>query len=66
LSSIIGGGNAIPEVLRAEFEALSAEDKFTLRQFINWMRTAGVSVHLRYLENTFAPHTPRPDIEFER
>lgn len=66
LSSIIGGGNSIPEVLRAEFEALSAEDKFTFRQFINWMRIAGASVQLRYLENTFAPHTPRPDILLER
>jgi hypothetical protein len=66
LSSEIGGGNSIPEVLRAEFEALSAEDKFTFRQFVNWMRVAGASVQLRYLENTFAPHTPRPDIEYER
>jgi hypothetical protein len=66
LSSVLGGGNSIPEVLRAEFEALSAEDKFTFRQFINWMRIAGASVQLRYLENTFAPHTPRPDIEYER
>jgi hypothetical protein len=66
LSSVIGGGNSIPEVLKAEFAALSAEDKFTFRQFINWMRIAGASVQLRYLENTFAPHTPRPDIEYER
>ena len=66
LSSEIGGGNSIPEVLRAGFEALSAEDKFTFRQFINWMRIAGASVQLRYLENTFTPHTPRPDILFER
>jgi hypothetical protein len=65
LSSVIGGGNSIPEVLRAEFEALSAEDKFTFRQFINWMRIAGASVQLRYLENTFTPHTPRPDIPYE-
>lgn len=66
LSSVIGGGNSIPEILRAEFEALSAEDKFIFRQFINWLRIAGASVQLRYLENKFAPHTPRPDIEFER
>ncbi|HVF69984.1 MAG TPA: hypothetical protein VM940_00065 [Chthoniobacterales bacterium] len=66
LSSVIGGGNSIPEVLRAEFEALSAEDKFTFRQFINWMRIAGASVQLRYLENKFVPHTPRPDIPYER
>jgi hypothetical protein len=66
LSSKLGGGYSIPEVLRAEFEALSAEDKFTFRQFINWMRIAGASVQLRYLENTFAPHTPRPDIGYER
>jgi len=65
LSSEIGGGSSIPEVLRAEFEALSAEDKFTFRQFINWMRTAGATVQLHYLENTFTPHTPRPDIAFE-
>lgn len=66
LSSVVGGGNSIPEVLRAEFETLSAEDKSNFRQFINWMRTAGASIHLRYLENTFTPHTPRPDIAFER
>jgi hypothetical protein len=66
LSSVLGGGNSIPEVLRAEFEALSSEDKVNFRQFITWMRTAGASVQLRYLENTFTPHTPRPDNWFEQ
>lgn len=66
LTGRIGGGATIPEVLRREFAELSPEDQFTFRQFINWMRIAGASVQLRYLENTFTPHTPRPDILYER
>jgi hypothetical protein len=65
LSGWIGGANTIPEVLRKEFAALSPQDQFTFRQFITWMRTIDVGWSRRYLENTFTPHTPRPDIRFE-
>jgi hypothetical protein len=65
LTGNIGGGSSIPEVLRKEFAALSPQDQFTFRQFITWMRTVDVGWSRRYLENTFTPHTPRPDIRFE-
>lgn len=67
LTGRIGGSGAIPEVLRTEFAALSAQDQLAFRQFINWMRTVDVPwSRCRYLENAFTPHTPRPDIAFER
>lgn len=65
LTGRIGGGNTIPEVLRRGFAELSPEDQFAFRQFITWMRTVDVGFSRRYLENTFTPHTPRPDIQFE-
>jgi len=65
LTGNVGEGNSIPEVLRKEFAALSPQDQFTFRQFITWMRTVDVGWSRRYLENTFTPHTPRPDIRFE-
>jgi hypothetical protein len=65
LTGWIGGGSSIPEVLRQEFATLSPQDQSTLRQFIIWMRTVDVGWSCRYLENTFTPHTPRPDILFE-
>jgi hypothetical protein len=66
LTGKIGGGAPIPEVLRAEFEGLSNDDKATIRNFVNWMRTIDVPWSRRYIENVITPHTPRPDILFER
>jgi len=54
------------EVLRKEFAELSAADQLAFRQFITWLRTVDVSFSRRYLENTFTPHTPRPDVLLER
>ncbi len=62
----IGRGASIPEVVRAEFATLSNEDKATVRNFVSWMRTIEVPWSRRYIENVFTPHTPRPDILFER
>jgi hypothetical protein len=66
LTILLGEGAANPEVLRAEFEALSGENKFQLRQFITWLRTADPTVQLHYLESTFTPQMPRPDIPYEQ
>jgi hypothetical protein len=66
LTGKIGGGGAIPDLLRIEFAGLSKEDQLKVRSFINWMRTVDVPWSRRYIENTFTPHTPRPDILFER
>jgi hypothetical protein len=66
LTGRVGGGSAIPEVLRREFAALAPQDQFTFRQFITWMRTVDVGWSRAYLENTFTPHTPRPYIQFEQ
>jgi hypothetical protein len=66
LTIILGEGGAIPEVLRAEFEALSAENKFRLREFITWLRSVDPVVQQYPLESTFTPQMPRPDIEYER
>jgi hypothetical protein len=62
----IGGAWSIPEVLRAEFADLSKEDQLKVRNFVTWMRTVDVPWSRRYIENAFTPHTPRPDIAFER
>lgn len=66
LTGYIGGGSSIPEALQLEFEGLSKEDQTTIRNFVNWMRIANVPWSRRYIENVFTPHTPRPDILFER
>lgn len=66
LTGTIGGGDPIPEVLRNEFEALSSEDKATIRNFVSWMRTISVPWMRKYMENVFTPHTPRPDNPLER
>ena len=57
---------SIPEVLRAEIEALSPEQQASFRHFVIWMGTVDVPWPRRYLENIFAPHTPRPEIPMER
>jgi hypothetical protein len=66
LTGRIGGASTIPEVLRREFAALSPQEQSTFRQFISWMRTVDVGWSRAYLENTFTPHTPRPNIQFEQ
>lgn len=62
----VGHAITIPEALRAEFETLTKEDQMTVRNFVSWMRTVEVPWSRRYIENAFTPHTPRPDISFER
>lgn len=66
LTGHIGQASSIPEVLRTEFAALSKEDQLKVRNFVTWMRTVDVPWSRRYIENVFTPHTPRPDIAFER
>ena len=66
LTGKIGGGYPIPEVLRAEFDKLSNEDKAAIRNFVSWMRTIEVPWLRQYLENVFTPHTPHPDNPMER
>jgi hypothetical protein len=66
LTGAIGRAADIPEVLRKEFSELSAADQLNVRNFVTWMRTVDVPWSRRYIENTFTPHTPRPDILFER
>jgi hypothetical protein len=66
LTGAIGRGADIPEVLRKEFSELSPADQLNVRNFVTWMRTVDVPWSRRYIENTFTPHTPRPDILFER
>jgi hypothetical protein len=66
LTGAIGRAADIPEVLRKEFSELSESDQLKVRNFVTWMRTVDVPWSRRYIENTFTPHTPRPDILFER
>jgi hypothetical protein len=66
LTGYIGGASYVPEVLRKEFAKLPSGDQLKVRQFITWMRTVDVGFSRYYLENAFTPHTPRPNIEFER
>lgn len=66
LTGAIGRAADIPEVLRKEFSELSAADQLNVRNFVTWMRTVDVPWSRRYIENYFTPHTPRPDILFER
>lgn len=66
LTGKIGSGDPIPEILRTEFEGLSAEDKAAVRNFVSWMRTINVPWMRKYIENVFTPHTPRPDNPMER
>jgi hypothetical protein len=66
LTILLGEGASIPEVLRAEFEALSPESKFQLRQFITWLRSADASIQHHHLESTFTPQMPLPDIPYEQ
>jgi hypothetical protein len=66
LTGYIGDANAIPEVIRQEFKALSEADKLSVRNFVTWMRSVDVGWSRHYLELTFIPHTPLPDIPFER
>jgi hypothetical protein len=66
LTGAIGRAADIPEVLRKEFSELSEADQLKVRNFVTWMRTVDVPWSRRYIENTFTPHTPRPDILFER
>ena len=65
LTGRLASGGVIPETLRSGFGELSPEDKFAFRQFITWLRSVDAGFSRRYLENTFTPHTPRPDIQFE-
>ena len=66
LTGYIGDANAIPEVIRQEFKALSEADKLSVRNFVTWMRSVDVGWSRHYLELTFTPHTLLPDIPFER
>jgi hypothetical protein len=66
LTGYLGGASYIPEVLHKEFAGLSPENQFKFREFITWMRTVDVGFSRFYLEKVFTPHTPRPDILFER
>jgi hypothetical protein len=66
LTGLIGRGADIPEVLRTEFADLPKDDQLKVRNFVTWMRTVDVPWSRRYIENVFTPHTPRPDILFER
>lgn len=61
----VGHASWIPEVLRAEFQALSATDQLTFRTFVSWLRTVDAPWSRRQLENVFTPHTPRPNIAIE-
>lgn len=66
LNGYVGRSNAIPEVLRSEFDALSPADQLTFRNFVTWMRSVDVPWSRRVLEDVFTPHTPRPDVPYER
>jgi hypothetical protein len=66
LTGAIGRATDIPDVLRKEFSELSAAEQLKVRNFVTWMRTVDVPWSRRYIENTLTPHTPRPDILFER
>lgn len=66
LTGSIGRAVDIPEVLRKEFAELPKSDQLRVRNFVTWMRTVDVPWSRRYIENFFTPHTPRPDILFER
>jgi hypothetical protein len=66
LTGTIGHAADVPGVLRKEFSELSEEDQLKVRNFVTWMRTVDVPWSRRYIENYFTPHTPRPDILFER
>jgi hypothetical protein len=66
LNGYVGRSNAIPEVLRAEFDALPPPDQLTFRNFVTWMRSVEVPWSRRVLEDVFTPHTPRPDLQFEQ
>jgi hypothetical protein len=66
LTGAIGDGADIPEVLRKEFAELSESDQLKVRNFVTWMRTVEVPWSRRHIEDAFTPHTPRPDILFER
>jgi hypothetical protein len=63
INGYVGGSNSIPEVLRAEFDKLSAEDQMSFRNFITWLRTVEVPWSRECLEDVFTPHTPRPPDE---
>jgi hypothetical protein len=66
LNGYVGRSNAIPEVLRFEFDALSPADQLTFRNFVTWMRSVEVPWSRRVLEDVFTPHTPRPNSPYER
>jgi hypothetical protein len=66
LNGYVGRSNAIPEVLRSEFDALPPADQLTFRNFVTWMRSVEVPWSRRVLEDVFTPHTPRPDTPIER
>lgn len=66
INGYVGGGNSIPRVLRAEFNALTPNDQAAFRNFITSLRSVEVPWSRKLLEDVFTPHTPRPDIPFER
>ena len=66
LNGYVGRSNAIPEVLRSEFDALPPADQLRFRNFVTWMRSVEVPWSRRVLEDVFTSHTPRPDLPFER
>ena len=66
LNGYVGRSNAIPEVLRSEFDALPPADQLRFRNFVTWMRSVEVPSSRAVLEDVFTPHTPRPDVPYER
>ena len=66
LNGYVGRSNAIPEVLRSEFDALPPADQLRFRNFVTWMRSVEVPWSRAVLEDVFTPHTPRPDVPYER
>jgi hypothetical protein len=66
LNGYVGRSNAIPEVLRSEFDALPPAEQLTFRNFVTWIRSVEVPWSRRVLEDVFTPHTPRPDLSLER
>jgi hypothetical protein len=59
ISGDIPRGGPIPNFMRAEFDALSANERLTFRSFITWLRKVDAPFSKENLEDVFTPHTPR-------
>ncbi len=62
----VARGDNVPERVQREFAALSENEQLNVCEFVDWLRSVEVPWSRRYIENLFTPHTPRPDIAFER